>query len=385
MGSQRETPGCIDQKDVSRLSTILVATIQEVKDRISQIEYIFCHQLFPDFLSKSRSLKEHESDLLLQIDRFKLERQQAVMEGQFLRKELVQLAKEKEEVVEELNRKLNSRQLQVNNLQHDLKQKIEEINEGIHNQDKLIQLVKSDDASSKDRARQLTGHEEEKPLLAKHKCLEAAIVGLLEDLRKKDAEVARGNQFRVNSLKEDLSGSEGPYKEKWLIDSQRRDEPIPVRSRASKVDDCAEEKGLPKETKKAREAGISEKQLLGSIVEPCADIEMPTTLLRVKEEERRLAPCGVQCSGEDLNEDKQKYCQELVLLSERKRIEAINAYKQLKSQYNFLCKKVGLSHGDSVVPKKFLLEDSFPKHQWKDVTGKTICSFDLRKLVVPII
>ncbi|KAL2349008.1 hypothetical protein Fmac_003008 [Flemingia macrophylla] len=38
---------------LNRKSTILVASsIQEAKDRISQIEYVFCSQLYPDFLSK---------------------------------------------------------------------------------------------------------------------------------------------------------------------------------------------------------------------------------------------------------------------------------------------------------------------------------------------
>ncbi|KAK4379660.1 hypothetical protein RND71_001522 [Anisodus tanguticus] len=42
---------------VSRLSTILVETIEETKERISQIEYIFCSQLFPNFQSNSKRLR----------------------------------------------------------------------------------------------------------------------------------------------------------------------------------------------------------------------------------------------------------------------------------------------------------------------------------------
>lgn len=51
-----------DAKYVSGLSTILVATIQEAKDRISQIEYIFCSQLFPNFQSQSKSLQKVYSE-----------------------------------------------------------------------------------------------------------------------------------------------------------------------------------------------------------------------------------------------------------------------------------------------------------------------------------
>ncbi|KAI4329498.1 hypothetical protein MLD38_027881 [Melastoma candidum] len=368
-GHHPEPPDCIEEKDVSGLSTVLVATIQEVKDRISQIEYIFCRQLFPDFLSKSRSLevacKEQERDLLVQlVDKLKLERQKAVLEGQILRKELFQLAKEKEE----LNGKLSILQLQVNNIQCDLKQKIEEIIEGIHHQDELIQLVKSGAASSKELGTQLAIHEKEKPLLARHKHLEAAVMGLLEDLRKKDAELARWNQLLVKPVKKDSLGPKGPYKEKPLIDSQKRNELIPVRSSPSRVDVCPEGKDILETTEKANETRISEKRSLGCFVETCVNFEIPKTILQLKEEERHLPPFGVQCSGKDLKEDQQKYYQELMLISERKRIDAVNAYKQLKSQYNFLCKKVGLSSGDPFVPKKFVLENSFSGHQQKDLT-----------------
>ncbi|TVU08166.1 hypothetical protein EJB05_41557 [Eragrostis curvula] len=43
-----------DLKYVSGLSTILVAHIQEVKDRVSQIEFIFCRQLFAHFQAQSK-------------------------------------------------------------------------------------------------------------------------------------------------------------------------------------------------------------------------------------------------------------------------------------------------------------------------------------------
>ncbi|KAI4325909.1 hypothetical protein MLD38_031272 [Melastoma candidum] len=270
MGSHHpEPPDCIEEKDVSGLSTVLVATIQEVKDRISQIEYIFCRQLFPDFLSKSRSMevacKEQERDLLVQlVDKLKLERQKAVLEGQILGKELFQLAKEKE-----LNGKLSSLQLQVSNIQCDLKQKIEEINEGIHHQDKLIQ----------------------------HKHLEAAVMGLLEDLRKKDAELARWNQLLVKPVKKDSLGPKGPYKEKPLIDSQKRNELILVRSSASRVDVFPEGKDILERTEKANETRILEKRSLGCFVETCVDFEIPKTLLQLKEEERHLPPFGVECSA----------------------------------------------------------------------------------------
>ncbi|TKY68167.1 gamma response 1 [Spatholobus suberectus] len=51
-----------DEKLFSGLSTILVASIQEAKDRISQIEYVFCSQLYPDFQSKRRRIEQLERE-----------------------------------------------------------------------------------------------------------------------------------------------------------------------------------------------------------------------------------------------------------------------------------------------------------------------------------
>ncbi|XP_047061089.1 protein gamma response 1-like [Lolium rigidum] len=50
-----------DFKYICGLSTILVATIQEVKDRVSQMEFIFCSQLFPHIQAKSKLLHARHS------------------------------------------------------------------------------------------------------------------------------------------------------------------------------------------------------------------------------------------------------------------------------------------------------------------------------------
>ncbi|XP_010913939.1 protein gamma response 1 [Elaeis guineensis] len=79
-----------DSKYLCELSTILVATIQEVKDRVSQIEFIFCSQLYPSFQSRSKILqrslvdarkaaedewKIKETSLLHQIEEITMEKQ----------------------------------------------------------------------------------------------------------------------------------------------------------------------------------------------------------------------------------------------------------------------------------------------------------------------
>ncbi|XP_059652897.1 protein gamma response 1-like [Cornus florida] len=136
---------CGDAKYVSGLSTILVATIQEARDRISQIEYIFCSQLFPNFQSNSGSLqkiyseakkaaedvwKEKEKELLLQIEKLQLEKQQALDENQSLKEE-------KAKFVNFEGQSPNS----VNKLQEELKQMTKEVGEGRELQHSILRLL----------------------------------------------------------------------------------------------------------------------------------------------------------------------------------------------------------------------------------------------------
>ncbi|KAL0397544.1 UNVERIFIED_CONTAM: protein gamma response 1 [Sesamum calycinum] len=124
-------------------STILVATIQEAKDRISQIEYIFCSQLFPNFQSLQQiyseakeaaedAYKEKERDLQLQIKRLQCEKQQVLEENQLLKLE---------------NAKFISMETQacnsVKELQQELKQKTLEVNEGRKVHENLQKLLES--------------------------------------------------------------------------------------------------------------------------------------------------------------------------------------------------------------------------------------------------
>ncbi|XP_044975242.1 uncharacterized protein LOC123443065 isoform X2 [Hordeum vulgare subsp. vulgare] len=51
-----------DFEYITGMSTILVATIQEVKDRVSQMEFIFCSQIFPHFQAKSKLLHARLAD-----------------------------------------------------------------------------------------------------------------------------------------------------------------------------------------------------------------------------------------------------------------------------------------------------------------------------------
>ncbi|KAF3781844.1 gamma response 1 protein [Nymphaea thermarum] len=163
-------------KYFSGLSTLLVATIQELKDRISQIEFIFCSQLFPNFqseLSKYRSLKERlcqakkdaeadwkqkENSLLLLIEDLRREKQEALdqvpqIQASFEQEkaDLVENFKaEKEKLLQIHEAEKNHLLSQAKGLQmnlhaagfRELQQKAEEVDVGKEVQKKLRQQIK---------------------------------------------------------------------------------------------------------------------------------------------------------------------------------------------------------------------------------------------------
>ncbi|KAI5421266.1 hypothetical protein KIW84_044916 [Lathyrus oleraceus] len=85
------SPVADDEKRVSGLSTILVASIQEAKDKISQLEYVFCSQLYPHFQSTSKKSDAKRRRIV------ELERE--VDEGMLLQKNLVDLIRTKESLL----------------------------------------------------------------------------------------------------------------------------------------------------------------------------------------------------------------------------------------------------------------------------------------------
>ncbi|XP_058071621.1 protein gamma response 1 [Magnolia sinica] len=157
-----------DSKYFAGLSTILVATIQEVKDRISQIEFIFCSQLFPNFQSRTRSLrkklvdarkaaeddwKKKENSLLHQIEELRHEKLLAEEQNQHILASLEgekaklsnteQLLHMYETEKKELLAKLESleKNREVAELQEQLRQKAEEKDKGKELEEQLLQQI----------------------------------------------------------------------------------------------------------------------------------------------------------------------------------------------------------------------------------------------------
>ncbi|KAJ6755081.1 hypothetical protein OIU79_027656 [Salix purpurea] len=200
-----------DVKYVSVLSTVLVATIQEAKDRISQIEYIFCNQLYPNFQAKTKSLqkiytdaegawKEKEKDLLEQIEKLRVEKQQ------FVEGNKVDKGNPGENANGLLASTLRNRESRINELEQEVVKKSKEVDEGMELQNKLLQLVQRKAAMIVDKGRELKRSEEKSnELLAKVKSLEKNAEELQDEVRKKTEKVAEKTLLEKNLSKKVLS------------------------------------------------------------------------------------------------------------------------------------------------------------------------------------
>ncbi|KAL9175615.1 hypothetical protein ABFS82_02G122500 [Erythranthe guttata] len=183
-----------DAKYVSGLSTILVATIQEAKDRISQIEYIFCSQLFPNFQTNFQSLqkilseareaaeseyKDKEKDLLLQIEKLQCQKQQVLEENQSLKRE-------KDRFINTEGQSCN----RLMELQNELKQKTAEANEVREAHQILQKLLESKSSHLHSYERTIKDLEEKNSVhLKMQKKLEVDNNELRLELMKKSKEV----------------------------------------------------------------------------------------------------------------------------------------------------------------------------------------------------
>lgn len=156
-----------DLKYFAGLSTILVATIQEVKDRISQIEFIFCSQLFPSFQSRSKTLQKR-------------------------------LAEARKAAEDDWRKKESSLLCQ-----------IEELQRGKDHAQEQIQLavtsLEQEQAKVKTYEQLLCAHESDKKfLLAKLESVEkkGEVVQLQEQLRQKTEEMAKGKGLEEKLLQQ---------------------------------------------------------------------------------------------------------------------------------------------------------------------------------------
>ncbi|XP_038701121.1 protein gamma response 1-like [Tripterygium wilfordii] len=378
-------------KYVSGLSTILVATIQEAKDRISQIEYIFCSQLFPNFQSKSKTLvkiysearkaakdkwKEKERDLLLQIERLHLEKQQAFEEKEALILEKIKTLGDQEQKSNLLMR-LKSQQLRIDELENNLYQKSREVDEGMELHNKLVQLVQSKASLVVDKGKQLKKHEEKADvLLIKVRSLEKRVEELKEELMRKTHEVSEGKELKENLLKKiEVQALEIMNNEQLLTDHAREKTLLLTKLNRMEESDGELRRELRKKTEEVQKGGKLLEELLQQVERNGLEIVEKKEVLEECEKDKKLLLVKVNQLEEKVNQlqlslretsiegtkgrdsyemllqQMERKASELLAMKKKRR-DAVERYKSLKSQYNFLCKKLGCFEEEMHPPKK---------------------------------
>ncbi|KAJ4970017.1 hypothetical protein NE237_003116 [Protea cynaroides] len=204
-----------DGKYISGLSTVLVATIQEVKDRVSQIEHIFCGELFPNFQSKSKILEERfgeakrtedewrkkEESLLFIIEELQFEKQHIIEQNQKLITSFKLKLGDNNELDEEgvtnekrllVEQESVGKIEEVNEFQEHIRKGIEELGRIKSYGEKATQMVNSEQI--------LNGHQINM-LLSTMKSVKEKFFGLQDKLEYKTREVAEGKEKQANLLK----------------------------------------------------------------------------------------------------------------------------------------------------------------------------------------
>ncbi|EPS68778.1 hypothetical protein M569_05991 [Genlisea aurea] len=332
-----------DSKYVSGLSTILVATIQEAKDRVSQIEDIFCSQIFPYFqlnlgkhlqkmYSEAREVaesafKEKERDLMLRIHSLQLENQNIIEEkmkeleerkrvSESLEKTLESnssLLHSYEKTMKELEQKnsmLKKLELEITELQAELTKKSEKLDEVMLPRNGTL---RPNPSCVKEKDIQLKVCEEKtKRLLSQLEHQEKKSNELLGMLSEKTSELEKGNDLHRNLLKK----VESQAAEIMNHESENKLLSLKVDSLVSKISKIDQLLPLVDCEK------IDKDQLVDALDDLLNGVDkLSTKCLSVKRE------VDSETTSSELQADK------------RKKTDVIAAYKRLKSQYNYLLKK----------------------------------------------
>lgn len=444
-------PAGADAKHISGLSTILVATIQEAKDRISQIEYIFCSQIYPNFQLNSKGLqklyseareaaeaawKEKERDLVLQIEKLQSEKHQFLDEIHSLKSERKKIANmgvlssyhichlqeelsrktneieerkeaqetssgviatkkslivDNEKLVKELEEKNNqhlkrqkSLEVEVEALTWELATKSKEIDRRMKMQNTLLELLQSKTSLVVDQEKQLKDHEEKATLLlSRLGGMNKKVDELQLEVREKTEEVNNSRKLQKNLLqKVELQSLEIMKHEQQfsMYDEEKRELLTKLEKLENYVDLLQQETGDKnielQEGRKLQEQLLqqldtykTERLKTGQEFEELEkEKQQVLAKLKISEEKVNSLQVDLRKTSNESSEDMELHAKLLQqieskdseLISERrKRREAINAYKKLKSQYNFLSAKYGLIT-ESKLPQNKVEDESEP-------------------------
>ena len=348
-----------DAKYVSRLSTILVATIQEAKDRISQIEYVFCNQLYPNVQKSSKCLQKLYSEAGRaaedkwkdRVSELELRVKQACEDSEGLKAEKSKLVGK------------------IADLEDKLLQKAKEVDDGMVLHAKLLDLLESKTSIISDKEKQMKEHEERiSILLSKLEGLQVNIVALNKELKEKNEEVLKGKELREELLKQiESQGLKITSNEQMLANMEKEKEQFAVQlggaeSSIERLKDELRRKCIEvEEGNKLREQLVQQVNWNGIELSKkdqrliAYERENNLLLSRINDLENEVGVLqeNVKNGINGINETCEHH-NDLAQQMERKNLELASekqksrdllaAYKRLKSQHNFLLLKYGLSN-----------------------------------------
>ncbi|XVF22979.1 hypothetical protein REPUB_Repub12eG0217700 [Reevesia pubescens] len=391
-----------DVKYISGLSTILVATIQEAKDRISQIEYIFCSQLYPNFQLKSKGLlkvyaeakkaaedawKKKENEFTLQLEKLELEKKQVLEQNHSFMLEKEKLLTEQEEKMGQLLVKLQSQELKIEELKGELMLKSKEVDEGLELQNKLVQLVQTKACVIANKGNEQKEHEEKtKVILSDLNNLQKKVEALQQELEEKTQEVADGKKLAENLLKKiELQAFDIMHNEEQLMDCNKEKNQLIANFEKFKEKFEELHVALRKKTHEVEEGRKLQEQLIKQIdlkglemlnnkqqlkehekikeqlLDKVKGLEQKINELQVKLREIGDDPVEERVSYEKLLKQIESKASEL-MAEKKKRRDLLDSYKRLKSQYNFLCRKNGFTTKNMNFPNKMEDESESARH-----------------------
>ncbi|XBI25729.1 hypothetical protein VPH35_050596 [Triticum aestivum] len=296
-----------DFKYITGMSTILVATIQEVKDRVSQMEFIFCSQIFPHFQAKSKILQARLADSTATRE----------AEDEWRQKEAGLLSQ-----LEELNR--GKRRAEDRLLQ--LESSLEEMRGMLVNADRLA---------------------------AEHDAEKKQLLGRLEEEMKKD-EVIHRLEREIGEKDAEMSRVRGRLEEEMKKDEviRRLQREIGEKdSEISRVRGRLEEEMKKDEVIRRLEREIEEKAAAISRERGALEEEMKKDEV-IRRLEREMGEKAAEISRE--REAHQRLLQQLelkdkdILLEQNKFNHATTQYKHLKSEHNYLLGKIAEMEGSKI-------------------------------------
>lgn len=368
-----------DTEYISGLSTLLAATIQETKESVSQIEYLFCKQLYPDFQSKLKKVysdtkkaaenewKKKEIDLMAQVKALQSEKEKVNEENQFLKME-------------------NSKMKNIpKDLEEELKRKTKEIAEKRELQKSLRELLDSKASMVNGNEKRMKELEEENKdlklkLESKHRIIEekeessSELLQLVQSkvllIELKEQEL-KFRDDKISELSKRLQIWENKYNEQkehqeTLLIKMRTQAAENLKTRQL-LDDCELENRVLSDQLRVLEDNYKRQQkLIDQNVSNDSELMKTRHDLEELQKENKLLLVKLKGLGEevdklqtDIREKSEESTEEMelhgkllqqiegkngeIMIEKQKRREVIEAYKKLKSQYNYLCSKSGLT------------------------------------------